>query len=74
MIALSLLSLLLVPVALATPWRRDGGNSSFQGGCSVPASTFSLPSNFDALQSSPKLVLVGFGVQNYTCNANGTFE
>jgi len=74
MVALSLLSLLLAPAALAAPWRRDGGNSTFQGACSVPASAFSLPSNFDALATSPNLVLMGFGIQNYTCNANGTFD
>ncbi len=70
MLALSLLSLLLASAALAASWRRD----SFQGACSVPASAFSIPSNFDALTSSPNLVLMGFGIQNYTCNANGTFE
>jgi hypothetical protein len=69
MFTLSLLSLLLAPAALATPWRRDG----FQGACSVPQSAFNLPSNFDALSVPPSLVLVGFGLQNYTCNANGTF-
>jgi hypothetical protein len=70
MVALSLLSLLLAPVALAAPSRRDG----FQGACSVPASAFTIPSNFDALTSPPNLVLMGFGIQNYTCNAGGTFE
>jgi hypothetical protein len=70
MVALSLLSLLLAPAALAAPWRRDG----FQGAVPVPASAFNLPSNFDPLPSSINLVLMGFGVQNYTCNANGTFE
>ncbi|KAF8496853.1 hypothetical protein F5888DRAFT_1703111 [Russula emetica] len=70
MVALSLLSLLLPTAALATPWRRDG----FQGPCTVPASAFgSLPSPLDPLQSPPSLVLVGYGVQNYTCNANGTY-
>jgi hypothetical protein len=73
MVALSLLSLLLAPAALAAPWRRDAG-SGFQGLCSVPASAFNLPSNFDPLPNPPNLVLMGFGVQNYTCNANGTFE
>jgi hypothetical protein len=71
MVALSLLSLLLAPAALATPWRRASG---FQGGCSDPPSAFSIPSTFDALKTPPSLVLVGYGVQNYTCNANGTFE
>ena len=73
MVALSffLFSLLMAPVALAARWRRDGG---FKGACSVPASNFNLPSNFDALSSDPNLVLVGFGMQNYTCNANSTFE
>ncbi|KAF8497839.1 hypothetical protein F5888DRAFT_259250 [Russula emetica] len=70
MVALSLLSLLLPTAALAAPWRRD----SFQGRCSVPASAFKIPSNFDALATSPNLVLMGFGIQNYTCNANGTFD
>lgn len=69
MFTLSLLSLLLAPAALATPWRRGG----FQGACSVPQSAFSLPSNFDALTGPPNLALVGFGVQNYTCSTNGTF-
>ena len=71
MVALSLLLLLLAPAALAAPWRRDGG---FQGACSVPASAFNLPSNFDALPGPPNLVLMGFGIQNYTCNDSGTFE
>ena len=72
MVALSLFlfSLLLAPVALAAPWRRV----SFQGDRTVPASAFKIPPNFDFLTSPPNLVLVGFGVQNYTCNANGTFE
>ena len=70
MLALSLLSLLLAPAALAAPWRRD----SFHGGCDVPRSAFSLPSNFDTLQSDPSFVLLGIGFQNYTCNANGTYE
>jgi len=71
MVALSLLSLLLATTAFAAPSRRDSG---FKGPCSVPQSAFSLPSNFDALPSPPNLVLVGFGVQNYTCNPSGTFE
>jgi hypothetical protein len=70
-LSVSLLSLLLAPAVLAVPLRRDGG---FQGACPVPASAFNLPSNFDALASPPSLVLMGFGIQNYTCNANGTFE
>jgi hypothetical protein len=70
MVTLSLLSILLAPAALAAPWRRGG----FNGACSVPQSAFTLPSNFDALSAPPSLVLMGFGVQNYTCNANGTFE
>ena len=69
MIALSLLPLLLAPAALATPWRRGG----FQGACSGPQSDFNIPSGLDPLTTSPSLVLVGVGVQNYTCNANSTF-
>jgi hypothetical protein len=72
MIALSLLSLLLVPAALARPWRRDAG-SSFQGLCHDSQSDFSIPSGLDPLKGPPNLVLVGVGIQNYTCNANGTF-
>jgi hypothetical protein len=70
MVALSLLSLLLAPVALASPWRRDG---AFKGGCTVPQSTFSLPSNFDNLEQPPNLVLLGVGIQNYTCGQDGTY-
>jgi hypothetical protein len=70
MIALSLISLLLAPAALAVPWRRSG----FQGPCQVSQNDFSIPEGLDALTTAPSLVLLGVGVQNYTCNANGTFE
>jgi hypothetical protein len=70
MVALSLLSLLLAPAALAAPWGSDG----FFGDCSVPQSALNIPATFDQLQASPNLVLMGFGIQNYSCNANGTFE
>jgi hypothetical protein len=69
MIALSLLSLLLAPAVLAVPWRRGG----FQGLCQDSQSDFSIPSGLDPLAGPPNLVLLGVGVQNYTCNANGTF-
>jgi hypothetical protein len=71
MIALSLLSLLLAATALAAPARRD---STFHGACNVPASAVTLPSSFDPMPSSPNLVLLGVGVQNYTCNSKGTYE
>ena len=73
MIAPSLLSLLLAPVALAGPWRRDAG-STFKGQCVDNPTDFQIPSGLDPITKSPNLVLVGVGVQNYTCNANGTFE
>ena len=71
MIALSLLSLLLATTALAAPSRR---NNTFHNGCNVPAWAVTLPSSFDPLPYSPKLVLMGVGVQNYTCNWKGTYE
>jgi hypothetical protein len=71
MVALSLLSLLLATAALAAPSRRDG---TFHGACNVPASAVTLPSSLDPLLSPPNLVLLGVGVQNYTCNSSGTFE
>lgn len=72
MVALSLISLLLAPAVLAVPaWRRDGG---FQGQCTVPTSALNIPAAFDQLTSPPNFVLMGFGIQNYTCNANGSFE
>ena len=70
MVALSLLSLLLAPAVLAAPWRRDG----FQGQCSVPASALDIPPSFQQLSGPPNFVLMGYGIQNYTCNANGTYE
>ena len=43
MVALSLLSLLLAPVALAAPWRQEMEViQSFQGACPVSASAFTL--------------------------------
>jgi len=71
MIALSLLSLLLATAALAAPSRRG---STFHSACNVPASAVTLPSSLDPLPSPPNLVLLGVGVQNYTCNSNGTFD
>ena len=71
MIALSLLSLILATTALAAPTRRD---NTFHGACNVPASAVTLPSSFDPMPSSPSLALLGVGVQNYTCNSNGTYE
>lgn len=71
MIALSLLSLLLATTGLAAPTRRD---DVFHGACHVPASAVTLPSTFDPIPSPPNLVLLGVGVQNYTCNSNGTYE
>jgi hypothetical protein len=71
MIALSLLSLLLATAALAAPSRRS---DPFHGACNVPAWAMTLPSSFDPLPYSPKFVHMGVGVQNYTCNSNGTFE
>ena len=70
MIALFLLPLLKVTAAVAAPTRRD---STFRGECSVPASAVTLPSSLDPLPSPLNLFLLGVGVQNYTCNSNGTF-
>ena len=71
MVTLFLLSLLLATTALAMPSRRD---DTFHGTCNVPASAVTLPPPLDPLPSSPNLVLLGVGVQNYTCMSNGTFE
>jgi hypothetical protein len=71
MFVLSILPLLLATAAVAAPWRRGG---AFHGDCNVPASAVTLPSSLDPLPSSPNLFLLGVGVQNYTCNSNGTFD
>jgi hypothetical protein len=71
MFVLSILPLLLATAAVAAPWRRGG---AFHGDCNVPASAVTLPSSLDPLPSSPNLFYLGVGVQNYTCNSNGTFE
>ncbi|KAI0280950.1 hypothetical protein BGY98DRAFT_283929 [Russula aff. rugulosa BPL654] len=71
MIALSLLPLLLAAAAVAAPARRDG---TFRGDCNVPASVVTLPSSLDPLWSPPTITLLGVGVQNYTCNSDGTFD
>ncbi len=72
MIALSLLSLLLATTALAAPTRR--GDDNYFSACDVPVTAVTLPSSFDPLPSPPHLVLLGVGVQNYTCNSKGTYE
>jgi hypothetical protein len=69
MIALYLLPLLLAPAALAGPWRRGG----FQGACTVNQADVDIPSPFNPLPGNPSMVLLGVGVQNYTCNANSNF-
>ncbi|KAF8502745.1 hypothetical protein F5888DRAFT_1598993, partial [Russula emetica] len=66
-----ILSLLLATAALAAPSRRD---NTFHGACNVPASAVTLPSSFDPLPSAPNLVLLGVGVQNYTCNSSSIFD
>ena len=71
MVALFFLSLLLATMSLAVPSRRD---DTFHGTCYVPASAVPLPQPLDPLPSPPNLVLLGVGVQNYTCISNGTFE
>jgi len=70
MIALSLLSLLLATTTLAAPSQRRGS----QGGCSVPASAFSLPAPLTPIQTPPLFTTVAFGVQNYTCTAFGNYS
>ena len=76
MVALSILSLLLAPAALAAPSRRDGGfDSGFHGACDVSQSTFAdFPQSFDQLTADPIFVLMGVGIQNYTCNSGNTYE
>jgi hypothetical protein len=71
MIALSLLPLLLATAAVAAPSRRD---YTFRGDCNVPAEVVALPPQLDALPYPPNYYLLGVGVQNYTCNSNGTYE
>lgn len=73
MIALSILSVLLATSALAAPARRA---DTFRGACDIPTSVFAtdLPPAFGPPQSPPTMVQVGVGLQNYTCNSNGTFE
>jgi hypothetical protein len=71
MIALFLLSPLLATAALALPTSRD---YTIHGACDVPASAVTLPQSFTPMPSSPKMVLLGVGSQNYTCNSNGTYE
>lgn len=72
MIVLSLLPLFLAAAALAVPSRRGGSSKS---NCKVPVSAVTLPSSLDPLPSAPNHVLLGVGVQNYTCNStSGTFR
>jgi hypothetical protein len=72
MVSLSLLLLLLAPVALASPSRCRGRGEIFHGTCVDPEAAFKLPPTFDPLSTPPSFVLMGFGIQNYTCNTNGT--
>jgi hypothetical protein len=69
MIVLSLLPLLLAVAAVASPSRRGDHDH-----CNVPASAVALPASLDPLPSAPNRVLLGVGVQNYTCISNGTFR
>ncbi|KAN0123063.1 hypothetical protein V8E52_003016 [Russula decolorans] len=71
MVALFLLSLLLATAALASPMRRD---YTTYGASNVPASAATLPQSFTPMPSSPNMVLLGVGSQNYTCNSNGTYD
>jgi len=75
MVALSLLSLFLATTALAAPSQRKiAARGGAPGACAdVPASAFNLPSAFNALAAAPSYTTMGFGVQNYTCSAAGTY-
>ncbi len=76
MIALSFLSLLLSTTAFAVPMRRIG-DGAFQGACSVDLQSSilqNLPLPLDPVPNVPNAVLMGLGVQNYTCNTAGVFE
>jgi hypothetical protein len=76
MTALSFLSLLLATTAFAAPMLGLGAGA-FQGACSVDLQSpilRNLPSPLDPELNVPNAVLMGLGVQNYTCNTAGTFE
>jgi len=67
MIAQLFLSLLLVASTLAAPLdRRDT--------CSVPATALNLQPPFTPLSSPPRSVVLGVGVQNYTCDSSGKYS
>ena len=67
MIAQLFLSLLLVTSTLAAPLdRRDT--------CSVPATALSVQPPFSPLYSPPRAVVLGVGVQNYTCDSSGKYS
>ena len=67
MIAQFFLSLLLVSSTLAAPLDREDT-------CSVPATALNLQPPFTQLYSPPRSVVVGFGVQNYTCDPSGKYS
>jgi len=67
MISQMFLSLLLVTSALAAPLDRNDT-------CSVPASALNLQAPFTQLYSPPRSVVLGVGVQNYTCDSSGKYS
>jgi len=68
MIAQIFLPLLLVTSALAAPLDRKDTQA-----CTVPATALNLQPPFTQLYSPPRSVVVGFGVQNYTCDSSGKY-
>jgi len=69
MIAQAFLSLLLVTSTLAMPLDRKSYDT-----CSVPATALHLQPPFTQLYSPPRSVVVGYGVQNYTCDSSGKYS
>ena len=67
MIAQLFLLLLLVTSTLAAPLDRKDI-------CSVPATALSLQPPFSPLSSPPRSVVLGVGMQNYTCDSSGKYS
>jgi len=77
MVVLSFLSLFLATTALAAPSQsKIAARGVAPGACGadVPASAFNLPSSFIPLTSAPSYTTMAFGVQNYTCDDDGSYS
>ena len=61
-------------VVLAELCRVTTAGIGIGGAGGVSASAVTLPQSFTPMTSPPKMVLLGVGTQNYTCNSKGTHE